>query len=189
MNSRLLLRVPFLVVAMISVGPMSRGSAAPSEAPVSLRPGAIELGLGSALVDYDGSLSLMLEARAGSFAGAGSSLLGFELDTSWTHVAELDELRIFGAATWQHPLGPRSVWGFVGVLGGWSQEWLGSFHQARFPLGATAGIRFLPQPPVALRLDYRWLRLLDDPVQDPTEQQVLIGISWLLRNQPMVHSK
>ena len=70
----------------------------------------------------------------------------------------------------------------MGVVGGVRQEWLGSFRETRFPVGAAAGVRVLASERAALRVEWRVLKVLDDPVEDPIEHRVLAGLSIFLGN-------
>jgi hypothetical protein len=70
----------------------------------------------------------------------------------------------------------------VGVVGGVRQEWLGSFRETRYPVGAALGLSVLANERAALRVEWRVLKVLDDPVEDPVEHRVLAGISVFFRN-------
>jgi hypothetical protein len=59
---------------------------------------------------------------------------------------------------------------------------LGSFSQARYPVGLALSARVLFDARVAMRVEYRFRRVLNDPVADFTEHRVLTGLSLLLRN-------
>ncbi len=148
----------------------------------TLAPGAIEIGMGGALVAVEGSVRASLAARAGTFITAGPGRVGFELEPAWLHVGELEGLELGGALTWQLATGSSADAFFVAVAGGWREEWLGSFRQARFPLGLNVGCRALFSRRGGMRAEYRYRRLLHDPVAAFSEHQVLVGLSLLFRN-------
>jgi len=169
------------IVVSAVLGSGTPGAAATRGAQ-TLAPGAIEIGMSGALVAVEGSVRASLAARAGTFIAAGPGRLGFEVEPGWSHVGELDGLDLGGALTWQLATGSSADAFFVAVAGGWREEWLGSFHQARFPLGLNVGCRALFSRRGGIRAEYRYRRLLHDPVAAFSEHQVLVGVSLLFRN-------
>jgi hypothetical protein len=153
------------------------------EAP-SIRPGALELGLGASVIAAEGTSRAAIEARAGTFVGAPRGLLGFEVDGGWTHVRADDVVDALAAITWGGAFHRSAAHPFVGVVGGVRQEWLGSFRETRYPVGAVVGVNVLASERAALRVEWRVLKVLDDPVEDPVEHRVLAGISVFFRNAP-----
>ncbi|MBZ0267909.1 hypothetical protein K8I85_07125 [bacterium] len=59
---------------------------------------------------------------------------------------------------------------------------MGSFRRARGPVGVVLGVRALPGRAAALRVEYRYLRLTGDPVEDAGEHRVRFGVSLLFGN-------
>lgn len=172
--------------AILIVGLVILGSGTPCAATTrgaqTLAPGAIEIGLSGALVAVEGSVRASLAARTGTFIAAGPGRLGFEIEPVWSHVGELDGLEWGGALSWQLATGSSADAFFVAIAGGWREEWLGSFRQARFPLGLNIGCRALFTRSGGIRAEYRYRRLLHDPVAPFSEHQILAGVSLLFRN-------
>ena len=154
-----------------------------AEAP-SIRPGALELGLGASVIAAEGTSRAAVEARAGTFVGAPRGLVGFEVDGGWTHVRADDVVDALAAITWGGAFRRSAAHPFVGVVGGVRQEWLGSFRETRYPVGAALGLSVLASERAALRVEWRVLKVLDDPVEDPVEHRVLASISVFFRNSP-----
>ena len=71
---------------------------------------------------------------------------------------------------------------YIGVAGGLSQEWIGSFSQVRYPIGFDAGIKALVSRRAAITVSYKFRRLLNDPVADYSEHRFVAGISIMFRN-------
>ncbi len=83
-----------------------------------------------------------------------------------------------------HRLGESGLYAYAAAGGGVRQEWLGSFREARYPVGASLGLRALLDARAAARIEYRYRRVLDDPVADYSEHVALVGLSLLFRNAP-----
>lgn len=147
-----------------------------------LHPGAIELNLSGSMVTIEGNSRYDLAIRSGMFFEAPGGLGGAELEVGYSHVSSLDLLNVQVSASWQKAFWESPLYPFIAVGGGIRQEWLGSFEQVRYPVGVSAGIRFLNGPHAAFRTEYRLRRVLNDPVRDFTEQQFLVGISVFFRN-------
>jgi hypothetical protein len=149
-----------------------------------LHPGAWELGLSAAATRVEGTSTATIALRVARFAAAGAGRAAFEAELGHTHLGPLDALEIAGSLGWlAHPR-PGPAYPFLAIAGGVRQEWLGSFRLARYPVGLNAGVRLLAGPGALVRIEYRWRRLLNDPVADFTEQQVMTGLSLLLGNRP-----
>ncbi len=172
------------VIAVIAAAILAAGGSCPAATlgAQTIAPGAIEIGAGGALVAVEGSTRASLAARAGTFIAAGPGRLGFEIEPAWSHVGELDGLEWGGAVSWQLATGSSADAFFVALAGGWREEWLGSFRQARFPVGLNFGCRALFSRRGGIRTEYRYRRLLHDPVAAFSEHQVLVGVSLLFRN-------
>ena len=158
------------------------GSAAPALAADDreILPGAFELGLAGSLASTDGSTRVSLALRGGSFLSLGPGLLGLEAELGYARVRELDRLDVLGNVAWLYPAG--AAYPFVAATAGTRQEWLGSFRNARAPVGWIAGLRVLMGESAALRAEYRWLHVFDEPLPDFDEHHVLVGVSVLLGN-------
>jgi hypothetical protein len=86
-------------------------------------------------------------------------------------------------AGWTRSIGTTSLYPYVAVGGGVRQEWIGSFADARYPVGFDVGLRALVSSGADLRVNYRLRRVLNDPVDDFTEHELRVGIALLFRNQ------
>jgi hypothetical protein len=155
---------------------------APAAAAPTLRPGAIELGLAGSMTAIDGLARATLHVRSGLFLAAGPVLAGLEPEVVYSHVRGLDAVDLALGVSAQRRLGATSLYAHFALGGGVRQEWLGSFSQARYPVGGCVGFIALYDPRAAVRIEYRLRRVLDDPVADFTEHEVLAGISLLFRN-------
>ena len=167
-----------LVMLALAIAP-SAGLA--SEVP-RLHAGAIEVGLAGSIVSVERSTRAALALRGGRFAGAGSGLAGFEVEVGYNHQRALDTVDLEGNVSWQRAAGAGHIYPFASIGGGLRQEHLGSFSQARYPVGLAFGLRALFGARAAVRFEYRYRRVLNDPVANFTEHRALTGISLLLRN-------
>lgn len=152
-----------------------------STAAFRLRTGTVEIGLSGALSAIDGNTSLTVMLRSAYFIEVIGRLWAFEGATAYTHVASLDRWDLLATFSVQLPVKAISAVGFAGFQAGLRQEWLGSFSQARYPVGVAGGVKFFLTPAAAFRLDYSFRRFLHDPVQDFNEQQILLGISIFVK--------
>jgi hypothetical protein len=144
--------------------------------------GAVELGLAGALMSIEGNTQRSIFLRAGSFVALPKGLFGFEGEVGHHHVHELDRLDLLGTVAWVLAFPNSSVHPYAFASGGLRQEWIGSFRQSRIPIGGGLGFRALTGSRAGVRLDYRALRITDDPVEDYTEHQVSLGLSIFFRN-------
>lgn len=171
-----------LVMAAIAIGPRA---ALATEVP-RLHPGAIEVGFAGSLISVEGATRTSLALRAGRFVGGplgvGGGLAGFEVELGYNHQRSLDSVDLEGNVSWQRGVGAGRLYPFAAIGGGLRQEHLGSFSQARVPLGFALGLRALFGARAAVRFEYRYRRVLSDPVADFTEHRLLTGVSLLLRN-------
>ena len=153
-------------------------------AAVTIKSGAIEIGLAGSMSIVEGSTRTMLAARTGVFKRAARGLCGIETEVAYSHVNALDRLDWEAALSWQRAIKKSSVYPFIALGGGWRQEHLGSFRQARYPLGFNLGLRALLAPQAAMRMEYKFRRILRDPVANFSEQHLIVGVSILFRNSP-----
>jgi len=152
----------------------------------SLFPGAIEVGGMGSLTTVEGVASGAFGLRAGMFFFAPLGLLEAEVGTSYRHVSSRNIFDAELAASWQLRLRASGTYPFVSVGGGVRHEEVGSFGATRYPLGVGVGARALLSPRVAVRAEYQYRRVLNDPVSDFNEHQVLLGLSVFFRNR-LVH--
>jgi len=171
-----------LCVAGSAAAQGERERAGPGGAPYRLRPGAIEAGVAGSLVAVEGSVRADLDVSAGRFAGVGSGLAGYGLEVAYQRVSSLDLLGLEAGLSWQQRLGGSGAYAYAALAAGLRQEWLGSFRQARYPVGPTLGVRVLVSQRAAARIEYRFRRVLNDPVADFSEHQLVAGLSLLFRN-------
>lgn len=171
------------VAALLAVMTMVSSPVAGDESP-RLRAGAIEIGVAGSLTSVEGSTRSTVALRGGGFVRVFSGLGGLEAEVGYHHERSLNALDAEGAASWQRAVAGRGLYPFVALGGGVREEKLGSFSQARYPVGFAFGARLLASSNAAFHLEYRYRRVLHDPVANFTEHQVLTGISLLLRNAP-----
>ena len=153
-----------------------------SSSVASLYAGAIEAGVSGALTVVEGATRLLAALRAGSFARAPGGLWGAEIESSFSHVSSLNLLDFQGNLSWQ-PIGsPNSLNPFLALAVGVRQEWVGSFSQVRFPIGVNLGVRNMFDNRAAFRAEYRFRRVLADPISDFSEHLVVLGLSLFFRN-------
>jgi len=146
---------------------------------VSIKPGAIELGLAGSMTIVEGNSRMTFAIRTGFFTAAPRGLFGFETSLAYSHLNALDWLDVEGAFSWQAKLGNSAVYPFLALGGGFRQEKLGAFRQLRYPVGADLGMRALVAPQAAIRVEYKFRRILHDPVANFSEHHVVVGLSLL----------
>ena len=149
-----------------------------------LHPGAIEVGVAGSLTTVEGQARATLALRCGGFVGTRLGLMGGEIEPAYSHVSALDTYEVQAAVTWQAAPGARPPHVFIAIGGGVRQEHLGSFSDVRYPVGCGVGLRLFMGPRAAFRSEYRYRRVLHDPVADFSEHQVLVGLSAIFRNSP-----
>jgi hypothetical protein len=148
----------------------------------SLHPGAIELGLAGSLSVIEGHSRITLATRAGTFKSVSSGLAGFELALAYSHIHSLGQLDIEGLLSWQRTWRKSAVYPFIALGSGLRQEWLGNFRQVRYPLGMNLGARMLISPQAAIRVEYKFRRILHDPVANFSEHNMVVGFSIFFKN-------
>src|SRR5258708_4447724 len=154
---------------VITIPDLTRAQADTARLTPRLHPGAIEVNLSGSMVAIEGTSRYDLAIRSGVFFEAPAGLGGAGLVIGYSHVRALDLLALLVSASWQRAFWDSPVYPFIAIGGGIRQEWLGSFEQVRYPVGASAGFRILLSPQAAFRTDYRLRRVLNDPVRDFTE--------------------
>ena len=126
----------------------------------------------------------MASTRVGRFMPAPAGLIGIEMDLAFMHVNSLSILDIQPMVSWQKALGESAAYPFFALAGGVRQEWLGSFRQVRYPVGVSLGLRNLITNRIGIRTEYRFRRILGDPVANFSEHMVVLSIAILFRNSP-----
>ena len=101
---------------------------------------------------------------------------------AYSRVSDLDRMDLEALLAVYKQLPGSSAYAYLGVGGGLSQEWVGSFSQARYPLGLDAGIKAFVSRRAALTVTYKFRRLLDDPVADFSEHRFVAGFSIMFNN-------
>lgn len=152
-----------------------------SSSPV-LAPGAIELGVGGSMTTVEGITHGMVSLRGGYFLDGLSGLIGLEAAWGFHHIESLDETELEVAVSWQRRFRQSASYPYVSIGGGVRNEEIGSFGAVRYPLGFAVGVRSLVGPRGGFRVEYRYRRILDDPISDFSEHHVTIGLSIFLRN-------
>jgi len=156
---------------------------------ITLKSGAIELGLAGSLMIVEGSSRTTLAARIGVFKSAPYGLFGIETELAYSRVNALNWLDWEGLLSWQRALKKSSVYPFIALGGGLRQEHLGSFSQARYPLGINLGMRALLAPQAAIRVEYKFRRILKDAVANFSEHHIVVGCSIFFKNHATEQTK
>ena len=126
----------------------------------------------------DGSIVV----RSGLFQDALSGVVAGELSAAYRHQSSLDRFDVEAWFSWQRQWGQTGNYPFVAAGGGVSYENVGSFSVTRYPLGLSLGLRMLFGQRAAVRLEYQFRRMFNDPVADFTEGRLLLGLSVFFRN-------
>ena len=144
---------------------------------------AVEIGAAGSMTSASGVTQAELGLRAGEFIAFHRTILEAALEPSVLHVEGLNSLSVEGSITWvrELPCSPLNL--FVAGAAGLRQEWIGGFQEARYPVGLGAGVLLLTSAAAGLRIEYRFRRVLHDPVADFSEQRLLLGLSLFLRNR------
>ena len=145
-----------------------------------LRGGEFELGAAGSIVTVEGSSQSTWALRAGRFFASSPGLFQAEVETAWSHLRDDDVLDATAAVGWTSRAGQGPLWPYVAAVGGWRQEWLGSFRETRFPVGGALGVRVMITDGADLRVEWRGMEILDDPSGRPFEQRVSMGVAMLL---------
>jgi hypothetical protein len=148
----------------------------------TLHPGVVEIGVAGSFKRQEGIQTGTLWARTGMFATVPGGLGGAEVGVGFTHESSLDVFDIEGAISWGRRIGTGGNYPYVLVGGGWRHDNVGSFSQSRYPVGFGLGVRSLVGQKAGFRLEYRFRRVLGDPVADFSEHEITVGVSVFLRN-------
>lgn len=149
-----------------------------------LHSGAIEVGTSGSVLIIEDITNVSFTLRSGIMTGWGeNNLAGVEAELGYTHIRAEDQLEFQGYLTWQRNI-PNSVlnWFFL-AGGGLRVTYLGSFRYSTFPVGFNTGLRVMFNRTAALRVEYGFRRILNDPVANFSEHRFWVGFSLFFRNQ------
>jgi hypothetical protein len=156
------------------------GASGVSAEPVVLAPGTTEVGLAASLTSASETTTGSASVRVSRFVGVGGALFVPGIDFGYAHVREHDALEALAVLGWTGRVGDGAAYPFVAFVGGVRQDWQGSFREARFPVGGAVGLRTVVGERAGVVVEYRVLRVVDDPVAAFTEQQVRVGVLLFL---------
>jgi hypothetical protein len=146
-----------------------------------LTAGIVELGIAGAFTSVEGTVETKVGVRGGTFFAAPGGFWGAEGDASYAYVRSLHQLDLEANFSWTAPVELEGIFPYLALAGGIRLEKVGSYEQTLVPLGVTAGLRVLATESVGVRLDVKFRRVLNDPVQDFTEINLVLGLSLFLR--------
>lgn len=180
-----------LAVAFLASLPLpaaANGASTPSDLQLHdlLSAGAIELGVTGAATRVEGLTSGSAALNCGSFLQAKSGLAGIEGELEYTHVGGLDALGLEAHVSWQRAMSNGTAYPYVALAWGLRQEWLGSFRVVRYPVGGTLGVRTMLGRRAATRVEYRFRRVMGDPVANYNEHALRLGLSVFFAVRPML---
>ncbi len=170
------------MILLVLVPNQTRAQADTTRSFVKLHGGAIEVNFSGSILEIEDNSRFAAAIRGGIFFEAPSGLGGVECELGYSHISALDLLDLEIHASWQRAFWDSPIYPYVALAGGLRQEWLGSFDQVRYPVGLNIGCRVLLSQQVAFRADFKLRRVLNDPVRDFSERQLVIGISVFFRN-------
>ena len=180
LDGNMWLRWAGLLVAAFLAVPAAAALAQQGEP--SLRSGAVELGLSGSFVSVEGVATSALVLRGGYFIEVPGGVGEIEAKGSFLHVSSLDAVDLEAVVSWNYRVAESGNYAFVSLGGGIRRESVGSFGLTRYPLGFGAGWRSLIGRRAGIRAEYQFRRILNDPVSDVSEHQVLLGLSVFFRN-------
>jgi len=174
-------RLPGLRAAIVLTGLLMFAFEARAQVP-KVAPSSVETAFAASLSSVSGDTRVLASVGATRFGRLGSTLWTGGLEAGYGHVAGLDTWDVEAQAGWSFPVGEGPVYPFLLAGGGLRQEHVGSFDTVRYPVGLGAGLRVLVSHTADVRLEYRFRRVLHDPVADYSEHLVLLGIGLLWGN-------
>lgn len=148
-----------------------------------IRGGAVALGAAGAFTSVEGSTAGSFGITAAYFLAARGLTLSLGAGWDYAHVSDLDLVEVGVSVAAMRRIGESSAYPFVALGGGVRQEWVGSFRQARYPLGFDVGLQALVSAAASFAVTYEFRRVLDDPVSDFSEHRVVVGLAVLFRNR------
>jgi hypothetical protein len=183
-------RAAGLLAAAVLVAASAPAAAQAAErpgGPPGIRPGAWELGFNATVVSREGEVSSTLAVFSNRYwvlrRGDVEIPLSAGAVVAYSRVGDLDRVDMEGLLAAYKRLPETSTFVFFGVGGGLRQEWVGSFSQARYPLGVDTGVKAMLSHRAAITVAYQYRRFLNDPVSDFSEHRFVTGISIFFRNE------
>jgi hypothetical protein len=147
-----------------------------------IRAGAWELGFNGSVISREGTVNSTVALFSNRFFTGGEVTLSAGAVAAYTRVSDLDRIDLEALFAAYKRLPGSSAYLYAGAGGGVRQEWVGSFQQAHYPVGADVGLKALVSRRAAVTVTYEYRRILNDPVADFDEHRFVVGISILLRN-------
>ncbi|MCK5406388.1 MAG: hypothetical protein KAJ37_02990 [Candidatus Krumholzibacteria bacterium] len=176
----------YAVVAVVSpsvaLADTDNGQSDAPAAVIDIANGAWELGFTGSVVSREGAVNSTLAVFTNRFWTTSVVALSAGGVMAYSRVSDLDRVDLEGLFAVYRQLEGSTAFGFVGVGGGLRQEWVGSFSQARYPLGLDVGIKALVSRRAAVTVAYQYRRMLNDPVADFSEHRFVTGISLFIHN-------
>jgi hypothetical protein len=169
----------------IAVPGLVAPGASRGETPVpAISAGAWELGLTGALTSVEGDTRWSLGIDGARFLPLGGGFAAPGAELVYSHQNALDLLAVGAGIVWLRRWGRSPVYPYLGPGAGFRQEWIGSFRTTRYPVGADLGLRVMVSEGALLRVEYRFRRILGDPVAGYTEHRVGVGVALVLGAPP-----
>ena len=170
------------VALVLLLGPAASQAQEASGGAPTLQPGAIEIGANGLMTTVEGVTHGSVFLRGAYFSDALSGLVGLEAGWGFNHIESLDETELEVAASWQRRFKQTGNYPFVSLGAGIRNEKIGSFGSVRYPLGFSVGVRSLVGQRGGFRVEYRYRRVLNDPISDFSEHHITLGLSIFFRN-------
>jgi hypothetical protein len=149
---------------------------------VTLRPGAVELGISGSFTSVEGTTTSRFGIGVGQYRAPGGVLIRYAGTVAHERISDLDVLDFEAALTAFLRMGDANSWAFLGAAVGIRQEWIGSFSDDLYPVGFDAGLKLLASSSAAGTIAYQYRRVMGDPVSDFNEHRLVIGLSLFFRN-------
>lgn len=144
-----------------------------------LASGTWELGVNASFVSRSGATNADVAVFTNRYWAIRDIPVSAGARFGYGRVSDLDRIDVEASVAAYRNLPGSTAFVYAGIAGGIRQEWVGSFAQARFPLGVDAGLKALASRHAAVSVAYQYRRLLDDPVADFDEHRIVAGISIL----------
>jgi hypothetical protein len=171
------------IYAALALGPAETAHSADGSAPaVDVANGAWELGFNGSVVSREGAVNSTIAVFSNRFWARGATALSAGAVVAYSRVSDLDRVDLEAQAAVYRRLRGSSAYGYAGIGGGLRQEWVGSFSQARYPVGVDVGIKALISRRAAVTVTYQFRHLLNDPVAGFNEHRFVTGISIFFNN-------
>ena len=152
--------------------------------PPGIEDHATELGIAASFTTVSGATRGTVALRTGTFASGPQGMANAEFEVAYSRAPGSEVLDLGLALGALSRPGGGSMYPYANAAGAMRQEWSGGIKQVRWPVGFDIGVRFLTGRKALFRVEYRFRRVMKDPVADFDEHSVMCGISLLLRNDP-----